>query len=87
MEQPGTGSRGDAGNAASRLFEGKQFWLSLEVPQRRWFMELIQVILCFCTSWSFSNALQKHGGVVRLQERDADIMLVDHMSKNLPPNV
>ncbi|KAE8419079.1 hypothetical protein BDV36DRAFT_252442 [Aspergillus pseudocaelatus] len=51
------------------LFQGKQFWLSHNIPQRSRFKDLIQ----------------QYGGVVRLHEKDADIKLVDHARKNLPP--
>ncbi|PYH98801.1 hypothetical protein BO71DRAFT_315458 [Aspergillus ellipticus CBS 707.79] len=50
------------------LFQGMQFWLSQNIPQRTRFKELIQ----------------KNGGIIRLQEKDADIKLVDHLRKNLP---
>ncbi|KAB8251959.1 TRF2-interacting telomeric protein/Rap1 C terminal domain-containing protein [Aspergillus flavus] len=52
------------------LFQGKQFWLSHNVPQRSRFKDLIE----------------QHAGVVRLHEKDADIKLVDHTRKNLPPD-
>ncbi|KAI9926837.1 hypothetical protein ASPWEDRAFT_715736 [Aspergillus wentii DTO 134E9] len=52
------------------LFQGKHFWLSQNVPQRSRFKELIQ----------------QNGGIIRLQEKHADIKLVDHARKNLPPN-
>ncbi|KAF7587990.1 hypothetical protein BBP40_006442 [Aspergillus hancockii] len=52
------------------LFQGKQFWLSQNIPQRSRFKETIQ----------------NHGGIIRLHEKDADIKLVDHARKNLPPD-
>ncbi|OGM50551.1 hypothetical protein ABOM_000921 [Aspergillus bombycis] len=52
------------------LFQGKQFWLSHNIPQRSRFKDLIQ----------------QHGGVIRLHEKDADVKLVDHARKNLPPD-
>ncbi|KAL2857976.1 TRF2-interacting telomeric protein/Rap1 C terminal domain-containing protein [Aspergillus pseudoustus] len=60
-----------AANGQSSLFEGMSFWLSQNVPQRSRFKELVQ----------------QNGGVVRLQEKDADVLIVDHTRKNLPPNV
>ncbi|KAH1434645.1 hypothetical protein KXX32_009849 [Aspergillus fumigatus] len=59
---------GSGNSNGSLLFEGKQFWLSQNVPQRSRFKELIEA----------------NGGIVRLQEKDADIKLVDHTRKNLP---
>ncbi|PWY78282.1 hypothetical protein BO70DRAFT_317087 [Aspergillus heteromorphus CBS 117.55] len=53
---------------AAPLFQGKQFWLSHNIPQRNRFKELIQ----------------NNGGIIRLQEKDADIKLVDHLKRNLP---
>ncbi|KAJ5387781.1 hypothetical protein N7509_010322 [Penicillium cosmopolitanum] len=50
------------------IFQGQRFWLSREVPQRSRFKDLIT----------------KHGGVVVLMEKDADVMLVDHIKKNIP---
>ncbi|OOF99099.1 hypothetical protein ASPCADRAFT_127664 [Aspergillus carbonarius ITEM 5010] len=66
----GTTATGDsaASEASSSLFQGKQFWLSHNIPQRNWFKEIIE----------------KHGGIIRLHEKDADIRLVDHKRKNLP---
>ncbi|PYH45093.1 putative transcription factor Rap1 [Aspergillus saccharolyticus JOP 1030-1] len=52
------------------LFRGKHFWLSHNVPQRNRFKELIE----------------QNGGSIRLFERDAEIKLVDHKRKNLPPD-
>ncbi|RAK97761.1 putative transcription factor Rap1 [Aspergillus ibericus CBS 121593] len=65
-----TSAAGDGGAAKTitNLFEGKQFWLSHNIPQRNWFKEIIQ----------------NNGGTVRLHEKDADIKLVDHKRKNLP---
>ncbi|RHZ62131.1 putative transcription factor Rap1 [Aspergillus thermomutatus] len=63
----GGGSSNGSSNG-SLLFEGKQFWLSQNIPQRSRFKELIET----------------NGGTVRLQEKDADIKLVDHTRKNLP---
>lgn len=66
------GAMGNKGSSAphSPLFQDKQFWLSQNVPQRSRFKELIQ----------------QHGGIIRLHEKDADIKLVDHARKNLPPD-
>ncbi|KAH8705035.1 TRF2-interacting telomeric protein/Rap1 C terminal domain-containing protein [Talaromyces proteolyticus] len=52
------------------LFQGRSFWLSLNVPQRDRFKELIKA----------------NGGVVVLQEKDADIKLVDHNKREIPLN-
>lgn len=76
---------GSGNSNGSLLFEGKQFWLSQNVPQRSRFKELIEV--CFYTFvlfYSKLTVLQANGGIVRLQEKDADIKLVDHTRKNLP---
>ena len=77
--------------ASSSLFQGKQFWLSQNIPQRSRFKELITVcyhillysITC-CTG--LTTSLQEHGGIVRLLEKDVDVKLVDHTKKNLPPD-
>ncbi|KAL4785234.1 TRF2-interacting telomeric protein/Rap1 C terminal domain-containing protein [Aspergillus varians] len=61
---------GSAENRHGGLFEGRSFWLSQNVPQRNRFRELIQ----------------KNGGIVKLLEKDADVLLVDHKRKHLPPN-
>ncbi|KAL4804509.1 Rap1 Myb domain-containing protein [Aspergillus unguis] len=60
------------GGSASEagLFQGRSFWLSHNVPQRSRFKELVE----------------ENGGIVRLLEKDADILIVDHKRKNLPPN-
>ncbi|CAI7635077.1 unnamed protein product [Penicillium glandicola] len=50
------------------LFRGARFWLSLTVPQRPRFKELIK----------------QYGGTVVLMEKDADVKLVDHTRKDLP---
>ncbi|KAL2822000.1 TRF2-interacting telomeric protein/Rap1 C terminal domain-containing protein [Aspergillus granulosus] len=60
-----------ATNGQGSLFKGMSFWLSRNVPQRIRFRDLIQ----------------QNGGVVRLQEKDADILIVDHKRKNLQSNV
>ncbi|KAF7117910.1 hypothetical protein CNMCM5793_007241 [Aspergillus hiratsukae] len=62
------GDDGGGSRNGSLLFDGKQFWLSQNIPQRSRFKELIET----------------NGGIVRLQEKDADIKLVDHTRKNLP---
>ncbi|KAL4922280.1 TRF2-interacting telomeric protein/Rap1 C terminal domain-containing protein [Aspergillus aurantiobrunneus] len=53
------------------LFQGMSFWLSHNVPQRSRFKELIQ----------------QNGGIVKLNEKDANIQIVDHKKKDLPSNV
>ncbi|RPB13530.1 hypothetical protein P167DRAFT_564405 [Morchella conica CCBAS932] len=45
------------------LFQGKRFWLSARVPMRKRFTEQIKV----------------NGGNVVLSEKDADILIVDHL--------
>ncbi|GFF72246.1 hypothetical protein IFM53868_00766 [Aspergillus udagawae] len=62
------GDNGGGNSSGSLLFDGKQFWLSHNIPQRSRFKELIE----------------SNGGIVRLREKDADIKLVDHTRKNLP---
>ncbi|KAI5852609.1 hypothetical protein DFP73DRAFT_8626 [Morchella snyderi] len=49
------------------LFQGKSFWLSARVPMRKSFVEQIKV----------------NGGNVVLSERDADILLVDHLRDHI----
>lgn len=51
------------------LFEGQKIWFSDYVPQRQWFKEIVE-----------ANA----GTVVKI-EKQADIRLVDHKRKSLPP--
>ncbi|KAJ5835769.1 hypothetical protein N7447_001795 [Penicillium robsamsonii] len=57
-----------AETTTGNLFQGARFWLSLTVPQRSRFKELIK----------------KYGGTVVLMEKDADVKLVDHTRKDLP---
>ncbi|KAI3242416.1 hypothetical protein DTO012A9_867 [Penicillium roqueforti] len=57
-----------AETTATNLFQGARFWLSLTVPQRSRFKELIK----------------QYGGTVVLMEKDADVKLVDHTRKDLP---
>ncbi|PWY91918.1 hypothetical protein BO94DRAFT_617613 [Aspergillus sclerotioniger CBS 115572] len=64
---------GATSEASPSLFQGKQFWLSHNIPQRNRFKEIIELI-----------CLWQHGGIIRLHEKDADIRLVDHKRKNLP---
>ncbi|KAJ5595105.1 uncharacterized protein N7459_001313 [Penicillium hispanicum] len=59
-----------AGNDRGRLFSGAKFWLSQNVPQRA----------------KFKDMIAEHGGSVVLLEKDADMKLVDHTRKNLPPD-
>ncbi|KAL4895213.1 TRF2-interacting telomeric protein/Rap1 C terminal domain-containing protein [Aspergillus ambiguus] len=54
--------------SAGSLFEGKTFWLSQRIPKRTWIKEIIQ----------------NNGGIIKLQEKDADVKLVDHTMRNLP---
>ncbi|KAL1966968.1 hypothetical protein VTN77DRAFT_3712 [Rasamsonia byssochlamydoides] len=61
---------GTSNGTTGTLFEGKKFWLSHNVPQRSRFKELIQM----------------NGGIVVLQEKDADIKLVDHTKREIPLN-
>ncbi|WEW58220.1 hypothetical protein PRK78_003688 [Emydomyces testavorans] len=51
------------------LFNNKKFFLSATVPQRDWCASLIK----------------NHGGKVVQLEKNADIHLVDHMRKDIPP--
>ncbi|KMP01230.1 hypothetical protein CIHG_01519 [Coccidioides immitis H538.4] len=51
------------------LFNDLKFFLSATVPQRSWCADLIK----------------NHGGKVVPLEKNADILLVDHMKKDLPP--
>ncbi|KAL3464027.1 TRF2-interacting telomeric protein/Rap1 C terminal domain-containing protein [Aspergillus heterothallicus] len=66
-----SGGHEAAADGQVNLFKGMSFWLSKTVPQKSRFEELIQ----------------QYGGVVRLQEKDADVLLVDHTRKNLTPDV
>ncbi|KAJ5773169.1 hypothetical protein N7457_008065 [Penicillium paradoxum] len=50
------------------LFRGARFWVSMTVPQRVRFKELIK----------------EYGGTVVLMEKDADVKLVDHTRRDLP---
>ncbi|CUS11565.1 unnamed protein product [Tuber aestivum] len=52
------------------LFEGTKFWLSLLVPARQ----------------SYKNLIHANGGVVVTSEKDAEICLVDHLKKEMPQN-
>ncbi|KAJ6049627.1 Rap1 - C-terminal [Penicillium canescens] len=58
------------GGTGDSLFKGAKFWLSQTVPQRLRFKEMIA----------------KHGGTVVLMEKDADVKLVDHAKKGIPPD-
>ncbi|KAL4943644.1 TRF2-interacting telomeric protein/Rap1 C terminal domain-containing protein [Aspergillus oleicola] len=62
---------GLADNGRGGLFQGMSFWLSHNVPQRS----------------RFKQDIERNGGIVRLREKDADVQIVDHKKKNLPPNV
>ncbi|KAA8644317.1 putative transcription factor Rap1 [Aspergillus tanneri] len=62
------GASGSPNTESGSLFEGKQFWLSKQIPQRERFKDIIK----------------EHGGIIRLYEKDAEIKLVDHARKNLP---
>ncbi|KAL4932804.1 putative transcription factor Rap1 [Aspergillus undulatus] len=64
-------STGQGRNGQGGLFQGMSFWLSHNVPQRS----------------RFKEEIQRHGGIVKLLEQDADVQLVDHKRKNLPVNV
>ncbi|KAL4970881.1 putative transcription factor Rap1 [Aspergillus stella-maris] len=65
------GHSGQAENEDGGIFQGMSFWLSRNVPQRS----------------RFKEDIERNGGVVRLNEKDADVQIVDHKRKNLPPNV
>ncbi|EDN09898.1 predicted protein [Histoplasma mississippiense (nom. inval.)] len=51
------------------LFKDTKFWLSRTVPSRSWIIQQIQA----------------NGGKVVLLEKDADVLLVDHMRRDNPP--
>ncbi|EEH09508.1 conserved hypothetical protein [Histoplasma capsulatum G186AR] len=51
------------------LFKDTKFWLSRTVPSRSWIIQQIQA----------------NGGKVVLLEKDADVLLVDHMRGDNPP--
>ncbi|OJD12039.1 hypothetical protein AJ78_07310 [Emergomyces pasteurianus Ep9510] len=51
------------------LFNDTKFWLSKTVPSRSWIIQQIQA----------------NGGKITLLEKDADVLLVDHMRGNNPP--
>ncbi|KAJ5671804.1 hypothetical protein N7507_000931 [Penicillium longicatenatum] len=50
------------------LFDQKKFWVSQHVPQRT----------------MLKASIRSHGGTVVLDEKDAEIKIVDHRKKNLP---
>ncbi|KLJ11366.1 hypothetical protein EMPG_13363 [Blastomyces silverae] len=58
-----------ANDVTGGLFKDTKFWLSRTVPSRSWIIQQIQA----------------NGGKVVLLERDADVLLVDHMRGNNPP--
>ncbi|KAI9046280.1 putative transcription factor Rap1 [Aspergillus affinis] len=67
------GVKGSSSTASNLLFQGKQFWLSKNIPQRS----------------RFKDSIERNGGLVRLFEKDAEIKLVDHMKRhlrNIPAN-
>jgi hypothetical protein len=73
------------GNAGRRA----RFWLSQNVPDRGHIKKMIVVRLAprerlFHGCARLTRA-QENGGEVVLLETHADVMLVDHMKKNLPP--
>ena len=63
---------GDASaqDEAGGLFQGMKFWLSHTIPQRS----------------KFVSQISADGGVVVNLEKDADVKLVDHTRKVLPPD-
>ncbi|KAJ5959486.1 uncharacterized protein N7479_006636 [Penicillium vulpinum] len=65
---PSTNNSSQVEGSTMNLFQGARFWLSLTVPQRPRFKELIK----------------QYGGTVVLMEKDADVKLVDHTRKDLP---
>lgn len=71
----------------STLFHGAKFWLSLNVPQRPRFKEMIKVSVTSPASVVIIQLrlLQDHGGIIVLRQKDADVQLVDHKMKSLPP--
>ncbi|KAE8351635.1 TRF2-interacting telomeric protein/Rap1 C terminal domain-containing protein [Aspergillus coremiiformis] len=70
IENMGAMEEKNSRTSSSPLFQGQQFWLSQNIPQRSRFKDIIQ----------------QYGGIIRLYEKDADIKLVDHAKKNLPPD-
>jgi hypothetical protein len=73
------------GNAGRRA----RFWLSQNVPDRGHIKKMIVVSLAprerpFHKCARLTKP-QENGGEVVLLETHADVMLVDHMKKNLPP--
>ena len=54
---------------AHPLFNGLKFWLSHQVPQRS----------------QFISEIKENGGHVVDLEKNADIKIVDHVRKQLPP--
>lgn len=75
------------------LFESQKFWFSQKVPQRKWFIEQVEVSTgklntapnyAICVS---DFVLPKsNGGVVVPLEKQADIKLVDHTRQELAPD-
>ncbi|KAL6866644.1 TRF2-interacting telomeric protein/Rap1 C terminal domain-containing protein [Trichoderma novae-zelandiae] len=55
--------------AGGNIFTGIKFWVSISVPQRQSVIEKI---------WS-------NGGVVVPREKDADMLIADHVKRNAPP--
>ncbi|KAJ5093911.1 hypothetical protein N7456_009772 [Penicillium angulare] len=53
---------------SNNLFGGAKFWVALHIPQRTMLKETIE----------------KHGGIIVMLEKYADVKLVDHVRKNLP---
>ncbi|KAL4886993.1 TRF2-interacting telomeric protein/Rap1 C terminal domain-containing protein [Aspergillus karnatakaensis] len=71
MSLIGAEERERGGSGDGGLFQGMSFCISKFVPQRTRFRELVQ----------------QNGGTVKLLDKDADVHLVDHKRKDLPPNV
>ena len=59
-----------AQDEAGGLFQDMKFWLSHTIPQRS----------------RFISQIDANGGIVVNLEKDADVKLVDHTRKVLPPD-
>lgn len=59
----------EAATSALKLFSGMKLWFSHAIPSRKWLVE---------------NAISNGAEVVPL-EKQADVLLVDHLKKNHPP--
>lgn len=69
------------------LFQGMRFWLSHKVPQRSRFVNEVRVSIHPSRALRTVNAdcLQTNGGEVVPLEKQADVTIVDHARKEIPP--